>query len=193
MGEAIYTQLPFTGERGGTMTTYTTYRTTSTGGRGNHDHGGEGVPEPGTHISLVANEGGSSYHDTKHFVQRSFDLTLRTWKWIGWVGGSTTKPGMSTRGTSPHHSSPKIRQVTRSDRGFPSPSVCLSLLQWIQQYGVQMGSKCIKMHSSIPQMALEREIPKMRGCCGAIGAPILGPKTWMLSSLLVVRSTSACH
>jgi len=80
MGEAIYTQLPFTGERGGTMTTYTTYRTTSTGGRGNHDHGGEGVPEPGTHISLVANEGGSSYHDTKHFVQRSFDLTLRTWK-----------------------------------------------------------------------------------------------------------------
>ena len=33
-GETIYTQLPFTGERGGTMTTYTTYRTTSTGGRG---------------------------------------------------------------------------------------------------------------------------------------------------------------
>ena len=44
MGEAIYTQLPFTGERGGTMTTYTTYRTTSTGGRGNHDHGGRGSP-----------------------------------------------------------------------------------------------------------------------------------------------------
>ena len=75
-GETIYTQLPFTGERGGTMTTYITYRTTSTrgrrgtmtvgglptgptqlphplGGGGNHDHrGGGGVAEPGTYIYI---------------------------------------------------------------------------------------------------------------------------------------------
>jgi len=56
----IYTYIHiFTGERGGTMTTYTTYRTTSTTKKGNHDRGGGDYLQDPPNSHIHRGEGGT--------------------------------------------------------------------------------------------------------------------------------------